>query len=247
MAAGTRMPSGARWAVGAAGLLVATLSQAQSNACETLKATLAARIESTGVRGYAMEVVPGRAPLPSGAKVIGNCDGGAFKVVYWRWASARKATPVVEEVKAPAPAPALAVTSVVPPPLAAPAPAHAPAPEPVVVPKEPVAAAPMVPIAASTATVSTPVITPPVVSTTTASADSSRTIDDRAAIPTSPEPTQAQGSDAQPFTRQATAFVNSHWQWMTALLLVPLALWFWAWRAHRKAYDEAGLPRGPKL
>src|SRR3954468_19218227 len=85
---GARWASASRSAMAVTGLLAATLAQAQSGACDTLKTTLAARIESTGVRGYAMDVVPGRTAVPSGAKVIGSCDGGAFKVVYWRWASA---------------------------------------------------------------------------------------------------------------------------------------------------------------
>jgi len=36
-----------------------------------------------------------------------------------------------------------------------------------------------------------------------------------------------------------------HWAW--GLLLLPLLAWLWAWQRHRSLYDEAGLPRGPKL
>lgn len=50
-----------------------------------------------------------------------------------------------------------------------------------------------------------------------------------------------------PMTRQASEFMAEYWRWIAALLLLPVAAWLWAWRAHRNAYDEAGLPRGPKL
>jgi len=38
-----------------------------------------------------------------------------------------------------------------------------------------------------------------------------------------------------------------YWPWILALLALPAAVWLWAWQAHRSAYDEAGLPRGPKI
>src|SRR5436305_145106 len=53
-----------------------------------------------------------------------------------------------------------------------------------------------------------------------------------------PQPASA---DAEP------GFIATYWPWMCALLALPLAGWLWAWHAHRSAYDEAGLPRGPKL
>jgi hypothetical protein len=37
------------------------------------------------------------------------------------------------------------------------------------------------------------------------------------------------------------------WPWVVALLLLPLAAWGWAWFSHRRAFDAAGLPRGPRL
>jgi hypothetical protein len=46
---------------------------------------------------------------------------------------------------------------------------------------------------------------------------------------------------------RASEFMTAHWRWILALMLLPLTAWLWAWRAHRSAYDEAGLPRGPKL
>jgi hypothetical protein len=78
-------------------------------------------------------------------------------------------------------------------------------------------------------------------------AESSRAVDDPATTQASPAAADASTHDQPSFTRQAAAFVNTHREWMAALLLLPLGLWFWAWRSHRSAYDEAGLPRGPKL
>ena len=42
-------------------------------------------------------------------------------------------------------------------------------------------------------------------------------------------------------------FVQAHWPWLLALLLLPAAGFAWAWQARRSAYDEQGLPRGPKI
>ncbi|MEO8057848.1 MAG: DUF1161 domain-containing protein [Burkholderiales bacterium] len=120
----------------AVSLLVPLSALAQSNACDQLKATLAARIEATGVRGYSLEVVTAATPVPAGAKAIGNCEGGEQKVLYRRWGggsaapSASSASAVAPEaapkrlppaVRPPVPAPVAPVTSV-----AAPAPAPAP-------------------------------------------------------------------------------------------------------------------------
>ncbi len=248
MAAGTWMPPGTAWAVGAAGLLVATLAQAQSSACETLKATLAARIESTGVRGYAMDVLPGRTPVPSGAKVIGNCDGGAFKVVYWRWASARKVPAVGEDAKVAAQAPASAAASVaVPkvPAVVAPSAKTQPVAAPMVV-AVPVPA-PVAPNASASATSKPEPAIAPATATSTSSLSAVPVVDERVAVSAQPAPVESPDGEKLPFSHRATAFVTAHWPWVSAALLVPLALWLWAWRAHRNAYDEAGLPRGPKL
>ncbi|MFL6660670.1 MAG: DUF1161 domain-containing protein, partial [Rhizobacter sp.] len=119
--------------------LVGAAAHAQSPACEMLKRTLAARIEATGVRGYSLEAVPAGVPVPSGAKVIGTCDGGANRIVYRRWAAVASAgasdagdaraartspAPAPPPVPAPAVAPAPRAASA-----SAPAPAPAPAPQ----------------------------------------------------------------------------------------------------------------------
>lgn len=100
-------------------LLLAGAAQGQGGACEQLKARLAAGIEATGVRGYSLEVVPAAAPAPRDGKVIGNCEGGARKVVYRRWGGAAAAG---EAVAPPVPVP------VAPPPAAAPPPPPPPPP-----------------------------------------------------------------------------------------------------------------------
>jgi hypothetical protein len=46
---------------------------------------------------------------------------------------------------------------------------------------------------------------------------------------------------------EAAAFTAAHWPWLSAVLLLPLMLWGGAWIAHRRSYDAAGLPRGPRL
>jgi hypothetical protein len=45
--------------------------------------------------------------------------------------------------------------------------------------------------------------------------------------------------------RQAADFVGNNWQWLWAVLVVPVAGWLW--RRRRGAVDEAGAPRGPRL
>lgn len=42
-------------------------------------------------------------------------------------------------------------------------------------------------------------------------------------------------------------FLSDHGHWLWLLAALPFAAWLWAWVAHRMAYDEAGLPRGPRL
>lgn len=95
---------GALAMVQAVSMLLAAGAQAQTPACDQLKATLAARFESSGVRGYSMEAVPADTPVPAGAKVIGTCESGALKVVYRRWGAARPAADGASAVPAARPA-----------------------------------------------------------------------------------------------------------------------------------------------
>jgi hypothetical protein len=50
-----------------------------------------------------------------------------------------------------------------------------------------------------------------------------------------------------PLARQASEFMAEHWRWIGALAFVLIAASIWVWQAYRSAYDEAGLPRGPRL
>ena len=70
---------------------------------------------------------------------------------------------------------------------------------------------------------------------------------DRVDAPTAQGPLDKTAEAKASLTQRASDFMAAHWQWIGALLLVPVAAWLWAWRAHRSTYDDAGLPRGPKL
>jgi hypothetical protein len=59
-----------------------------------------------------------------------------------------------------------------------------------------------------------------------------------AAMPLSPT---AAADDGEP------GFFSAYGTWLWLLLALPLVAWLWAWVSHRMAYDEAGLPRGPRL
>ena len=216
-------PRGARrllWSIATLWLPVAAL--AQGSACDQLKATLAARIEATGVRGYSLEAVPAATPVPAGAKAIGNCEGGARKILYRRWggasAAASASAPLVA-AEAPPKRPPPVVRPEVPAPVASVAVAK-PAPAPVVTVE---AAKPRPPRASEV--------------------QLARVVE--SVVPQA-EPAGVT-QENPPLSQQVTGFVTSHWRWLLALLLVPLAALGWFWRAHYLAYDKNGLPRGPRL
>ena len=189
------------WWVPAASMLVPMAAIAQANACDQLKATLAARIEATGVRGYVLEVVPSATAVPAGAKAIGNCEGGARKVLYRRWGGASGA-PNAEAAAVPA---LLSPSAVAP----EPSPVLPPAVRPIVQEPVPLNMAP-VPVPATVL----------------------------AGVPAPTEP---------PLSQRISDFLFTRWRWLLVLLLVPLAVLGWLWRAHHLAYDKNGLPRGPRL
>ena len=70
-----------------------------------------------------------------------------------------------------------------------------------------------------------------------------------ASAPAAAAPASSDGEkgNGPPFTGRVRAYLadGPHWAW--GLVLLPLLAWLWAWQRHRSLYDEAGLPRGPKL
>lgn len=225
-------------------VLLADGAHAQTSACDQLKARLATRI-NPAIRDYTMEAVTADTPVPPGAKVIGTCEGGAWKIVLHRL----DATPAAsgdEDAAAPASAPSVA-----------PSPAERPARSPVV-PRDrasqPVAASPsgaaQRPGSRSVAAASAPV---PILERerkpAQASASGVEVVRSLDRLDTSPAPVQlTEGPVASvPPGPGLRGILVRHWHWILAPVLLVIAGLLWAWLAHRTAYDEAGLPRGPKL
>lgn len=126
--------------------------------------------------------------------------------------------PVEAKVNAPQAAPAPA-----PAPAAAPAPPPTPSPAPALAPKPPVATAPVAePGRVAVAETATP-----------------------AASQAAEDATVPMASTGA--TARAAGFFARHWPWFAVPLALVLAALLWAWRAHHRAYDAAGLPRGPRL
>jgi hypothetical protein len=248
----------------AAVLLAAGRAQADSAACELLKQTLAERIEQGGVRGYSLEAVPARAPVPSGAKGIGTCDGGATRIVYWRFgapgasAHASRAAQPASVASADAPAamrvpPAGASTvakaAVAQAVVAQAVVAQAVVPQAVV----PQAAVPQAAVTQPAPTQASPprhVETAAAPTRSAASEVTLATIADRSAAMSpapSGEPAAAVRAAAPGPAPAPAARLAGHWPWLAGALALPLAVALWAWITRRRAYDSAGLPRGPRL
>lgn len=213
-------------------LWLPAVALAQGSACDQLKATLAARIEATGVRGYSLEAVPASTPVPAGAKAIGNCEGGARKVLYRRFggASVAASAPAVAKEAPPSKRQALPARVEVSVPVAASAPVPTLKPVPVPVPAlapEPVKAEPVRPKEAEPKRVVESAPLP--------------------AAPAAPAMPAEPNLETPPLSQRVSAFAIAHWPWLLALLGLPLAAVGWAWRAHHLAYDKNGLPRGPRL
>jgi hypothetical protein len=62
--------------------LAAGASAAEGKGCEALKAAIAAKLESKGVRNYTLEIVP--VGEEREGRVVGQCEGGTRKIVYLR-------------------------------------------------------------------------------------------------------------------------------------------------------------------
>jgi hypothetical protein len=215
-------------------------AQAQSSGCDQFKDAVATRIPADALG--ALETVPASTPVPPGAKVVGTCDGGAFKILHYRRgltppvagaasaaggvtaASAASAVSVAPRVAARASAPAAAASR--------PEPAKPPEPmKPVAV--KPVAVKPPEPVAS-------PVTLAPVASPATPAATDTR---DEPLMRDPPPP----APDGPGLIATTTDALIEHWPWTLAAVLLPLLAWGWSWITHRQVYDAAGLPRGPKL
>ncbi len=244
-----------------AAALQAATAHAQTEVCDQFKGVLAARIEATGVRGYSLDAVPARTPVPPDAKVIGTCEGGAWKVLYRRWGASR---PSSASNSAPAPAPASATATA-----AAAARAPVAAAQAIVVPVPPAPKSPQLQghSAAPTLAASAPSPTPaPVLLSDRAAsaAPAPGPASEKAVVAGAGEvsmlpvanpaaPTAAAGVRNEavvtnvPLARQASPWLAENWHWLWVLVLLPLAAGVWVWRAHYSAYDKTGLPRGPRL
>jgi hypothetical protein len=231
----------APWLLGATlGWSAAAL--AQSPACDQFKDTVATRIppEALGT----LVIAAASTPVPPGAKVVGTCDGGAFKILHYRRGLTPQAANAFGAASAPNAAnPASAASAVAAAPRVAPR-ASAPAaaasrPEPA----KPVAAklpepvkpvAPKPPEPAASPVVVAPAMTPTVTAPDTRDEPLMRD-------PPPPPP------DGPGLVATATDALIERWPWALAAVLLVLGLWGWSWFSHRQSYDAAGLPRGPKL
>ena len=227
-------------------VLFAGSLQAQTSACDQLKATLASRIASD-VRSYSLEALRADVPVPPGAKVIGNCESGAYKIVYRR-KGGTLAAPIGASAAGPSPAPPAAAGRDVQtkpkagdqgvrasPPTAPAAPVDTPRPTVLSTPAASVASAP--PQDQETARAS--------------SSAASEVVAARDSEPAVARPMQTPRDETpaanQSIAQTASGFIARYWPWMLALALLPVARWAWSWLAYRRVYDKAGLPRGPKF
>lgn len=239
--------------VAASGLLLASASaRAQVGACEDLKARLAQRI-SGGPGSYVMEAVPAAAAVPAGVKVIGTCGGGAWKVLFRRGSA-----PIVLEGVALAQAPVPA-----PRPTASPSPAaSSTAPKP-----SQAETAGATAFAATAGSAPTSRVAPGKEDARPAdrsTAPAARPEPGRASLaepgtpyPAGEPPTPSIETAPGPMAIDAAAsdtpspsfrtVIDEHGLWIAGFVALPLFAWVYAWVARRRAYDEQGLPRGPRL
>ena len=191
-----------RLIAGTAAFLVTASVQAQSGACDQLKRTLAERLPGDPGR-YSLEAVPSGTPLPPGGKFIGNCEGGAKKILYRRGVvAASAATPEGLPPGAEMPPSRLLAPGAASQPLDT----HRKAAAAVIPPDENSAIAPM--------------------------------LRDEPAEPP---------SQTISWWAWAAGLAVGHWTWLLAAMSMPLVWSAWAWWSHRRLYDAAGLPRGPRL
>jgi len=231
----------------AATLLLAGSAQAQSANCDKLRQTLSQRIEAGGVTGYGLDILPAKSPNPGGGKVIGTCDGGAYKAVYRRFGGPAPATAEAAPLPAPAPPPpAQAPTPVAlkpnpKPEPEPPRPVPAPPPPPVVKAPEPAPPPPAPAPAPAPAVIAAVAEPPPAVASAPSTSSPAVAATESAASQPEEQPPKTS------MLRHGLLLFSGDWRWLWALLLLPLGGWLWAWANHRRQFDAAGLPRGPRL
>jgi hypothetical protein len=67
-------------AVAVAMLIASSCAHGQQNNCDTIRAQIEAKIRSSGVASFTLQVVEAEAKLAG--KVVGTCDLGTKKIVY---------------------------------------------------------------------------------------------------------------------------------------------------------------------
>ena len=229
-----------------ASFVLATSAHAQASPCDDYRAVLEARFEATGVRGYSLELVPASAPVPPGAKVIANCEGGARKFIYRRWAAASASSAAASALRAASAVPAAVDATARQLPTGAqgtrmptPAPASA------------VAAMPVARASQARAATADTLAKPATPLTARASEPASVRPTERVAEgtvvakPAAAAPVRAAASTAATADQRASAFASAHWPWLGGLAALVGGLWLW--RIRFSGYDRDGLPRGPRL
>lgn len=249
------------WRLTGVGVLlvaIAPAARAQSANCETFKERLAASLEAKGVHGFALEIVPRRTPVPSGARVVGSCDGGAYTVLYRRWAAAGPTTPAAESTlssasgaSAPESLPAAAVAASAPLTRAERRKAE----------REKAAAAraavasdaaaksaaqAATPAPASVVTPGAAPIMPPAPIAPLSAQPAASTAQVVAASPDLPPVALSKAGAESPPSRFDDLARRIAWIVAAVIALVALVKGFRRWRHHRY-YDESGLPRGPRM
>lgn len=249
------------WRLTGVGVLlvaIAPAARAQSANCETFKERLAASLEAKGVHGFALEIVPRRTPVPSGARVVGSCDGGAYTVLYRRWAAAGPTTPAAESTlssasgaSAPESLPAAAVAASAPLTRAERRKAE----------REKAAAAraavasdaaaksaaqAATPAPASVVTPGAAPIMPPAPIAPLSAQPAASTAQVVAASTELPPVALSKAGAESPPSRFDDLARRIAWIVAAVIALVALVKGFRRWRHHRY-YDESGLPRGPRM
>ncbi len=252
------------WRLTGVGVLlvaIAPAARAQSANCETFKERLAASLEAKGVHGFALEIVPRRTPVPSGARVVGSCDGGAYTVLYRRWAAAGSTTPAAESTgssasgaSAPESLPAVAVAASAPltraerrkaerEKAASAAAARAAAASEAAAKSAAQAATPAPAPGAAPAPAS---IMPPAPIAPLSAQPAASTAQVVAASTELPPVALSKAGAESPPSRFDDLARRIAWIVAAVIALVALVKGFRRWRHHRY-YDESGLPRGPRM